>query len=301
MKLSQLRILIAVADRRNFGEAALELGISQSAVSHAIATLEAELGIVLVARGRHGANLTPVGQRVTAYAQQMMQLEAAIVKEANLAKGLESGQVRVASFRSVATHILPRAIAQLRQRFPGITVALTEHDDYPEVEQALRTGVADVGFLLLPVSTEFETWKLLDDEYVALFPAEFQPITETLSWEELAAYPLILPPESNSCSARVQAHCWQYGKPLNAVYVVREDSTTVNMVMQGLGATVIPRLAAEPIPATVKVYSLPEPLFRTIGVGVLAEALLAPAVYAFLETLKQFESAIDVLNSMLNP
>jgi hypothetical protein len=63
IKLSQLRALVAVAECGNFSEAALHLEVSQSAVSHAIATLEDELGVVLFTRGRHGATLTPIGER----------------------------------------------------------------------------------------------------------------------------------------------------------------------------------------------------------------------------------------------
>jgi hypothetical protein len=58
-KLSQIRALVAVAEFGSFGEAALQLGLTQPTVSHAIATLEDELGVILLARGRHGAQLTP--------------------------------------------------------------------------------------------------------------------------------------------------------------------------------------------------------------------------------------------------
>jgi DNA-binding transcriptional LysR family regulator len=77
--------------------------------------------------------------------------------------------------------------------------------------------------------------------------------------------------------------------PLNATYEVREDSTMVGMVAQGLGAAIIPRLAAEPIPPEVQVYSLPVPLERAIGVAVVANALQTPAVFAFLDTLRDVE------------
>jgi DNA-binding transcriptional LysR family regulator len=59
------------------------------------------------------------------------------------------------------------------------------------------------------------------------------------------------------------------------------------MVAQGLGAAISPRLAAEPIPIDVKVYSLPVPLFRIISVAVVKNALLSPAVFAFLDLLKR--------------
>jgi DNA-binding transcriptional LysR family regulator len=69
--------------------------------------------------------------------------------------------------------------------------------------------------------------------------------------------------------------------------VVSEDSTIVSMVMQGLGATILPRLAAEPLPLGIKTYSLPVPLERIIGVATLAEGLHSPGVFAFLDTLKR--------------
>lgn len=58
------------------------------------------------------------------------------------------------------------------------------------------------------------------------------------------------------------------------------------MVAQGLGAAISPRLAAEPIPPGVNLYSLPVPLFRVICVAVVKDALLSPAVFAFLDLLK---------------
>jgi len=72
LKLSQLRALVAIADRGSFSEAALHLELSQSAVSHAIATLEDELGVLLLNRGRQGAVLTPVGELITDDARQML-------------------------------------------------------------------------------------------------------------------------------------------------------------------------------------------------------------------------------------
>jgi DNA-binding transcriptional LysR family regulator len=278
VKLSQLRAFVAVSDSGNFGEAALQLEISQSAVSHAIAALEEELGVSLLSRGRHGAHLTPVGERVVIHARQILQQLDHLVKEANLSKGLHGGQVRIATLRSIATHILPDAIAQFRRRFSAIAVSITEHPDYHGVDRDLREGLAD-----------FETWELLRDEYVAIFPASFQLKGERLDWEQLSSYPLIMTPENYSCNYLVHSHCAQFGQNLNVAYTVREDSTIVSMVTRGLGAAIIPRLAAEPIPQGLHVYSLPIPLERIIGVSILASGLQVPAVYAFLDTLKQFK------------
>lgn len=124
------------------------------------------------------------------------------------------------------------------------------------------------------------------DEFVVLFPPGFAPTSTKLSWEELTTYPLIMAPAGDGCDAMVYAHCSKHGIALHATYQIRSDATIVNMVAQGLGAAISPRLAAEPIPAGVHVYSLPVPLFRVISVAVLADALLSPAAFAFLDILK---------------
>ncbi|MBD3883494.1 LysR family transcriptional regulator [Phormidium tenue FACHB-886] len=286
MKLSQLRILIAVADSQNFTAAALHLEMSQSAVSHAIAALEDHLGVVLFLRGRHGARLTPVGQEVVEHAREIIYRAGEIAKAAALARGLTGGQVRIASFRSVATHLLPSVITQFHQRFPAIAVGLMEHDDYPQVEQALREGQAEIGFTFMPASPDLEAWEIVQDEFVALFSAAFKPTQAQLTWQDLVTQPLIMPPVNYVMMQKVYEHAEAFGYPLKVAYEVGTDATIVNLVAQGLGATILPRLAAEPIPENVQVYSLPVPLARVIGVAVLAEAFHSPAVYAFLDILK---------------
>jgi DNA-binding transcriptional LysR family regulator len=260
--------------------------MSQSAVSHAIAALENHLGIVLFFRGRHGAYLTPVGERIVAHARILINRADAIEKEAQQAKGLQSGQVRIASFRSIATHILPSVIARFHQRFPAIAVHLTEHDDYPQVEQALREERADIGFTFMPSSDDLEAWEVLRDEFVALFPSTFKPRSSQITWEELITQPFIMPPVDYVMMRRVYDHIKEFGYTLNVAYEVGTDATIVSLVAQGLGVAILPRLAAEPIPPTVQVYSLPVPLDRVIGVAILAEALHPPATFAFLDILK---------------
>ncbi|WP_240966379.1 LysR family transcriptional regulator [Nodosilinea sp. P-1105] len=286
MKLSQLRILVAVADQDTFSEAALHLEMSQSAVSHSISALEEHLGVVLFWRGRHGAKLTPVGERIVDHARMMLQHAEAIAQEADLTRGLKGGQVRVASFRSIAIHLLPDAIAQFSQRYPEIVVNLSEHDNYRQVEKALREGRADIGFTILPTDNDLQTWQILDNEYVALFPPSFKLPGQQLTWADLANHSMIMPPADRIMMRDVYDHIQSLGHKLNVISEVETDTTIVNLVAQGLGATVLPRLAAEPIPPQVQVFSLPVPLTRVIGVAVLADALHTPAIYAFLDVLK---------------
>ncbi len=286
MKISQLQALAAVADHGNFTEAALTLNISQSAVSHAIAGLEEELGVPLLLRGRQGATPTPVGERVLLHARKLLRLLEDIVHETTLEKGLLGGRLRIASFRSAATHLLPPVIARFRQQFPNIAVTIMEVDDYSDVEQRLREGRADLGMTYLPAPEEFDSWEIRRDDYVMLVRDCDAPEPSSLTWEALANYSFIVSTSECCTAQRVFEHCAAAGHSLNVAYQVREDSTIVSMVAQGLGAAIMPRLAAEPLPKDIRVCALPDRLERVIGAAILTNALHVPAVFAFLDALR---------------
>ncbi|MGC1307152.1 MAG: LysR family transcriptional regulator [Phormidesmis sp.] len=287
IKLSQLRALVAIARTGTFSDAASNLDLSQSAVSHAIATLEEELGVSLLSRGRQGAVLTPVGEEITTEATTILSHLKQIGRRAQDAKGLQAGLVRVVGFRSVATHVLPIVIEEFCKQYPGISVSIGEGNDVRGAEEIIRRGEADVGFTYLPVSDLFDAWELFRDDYVALLPRDKAPAHKgPLSWEELSALPLILPLPDDGCRYNVDQYLLGHGQNLTPAYEVKEDSTVVGMVRRGLGATIIAQLAAEPVPDDVAVCELPEPLQRVIGVITLADALQTPPVFAFMDTLK---------------
>lgn len=287
IRLSQLRALVAIARTGTFSDAASELDLSQSAVSHAIATLEEELGVSLLSRGRQGAVLTPVGEQITNEATMMLNHLKVIGRRAQDAKGLQAGLVRVVGFRSVATHVLPVVIEEFRRLYPGISVSIGEGNDVRGAEEILKRGEADIGFTYLPVSDAFDAWELFRDDYVALLPKE-KAVRQNapLTWEMLNSLPLILPMPEDGCRYNVDQYLIRHGQSIIPAYEVKEDSTVVSMVRRGLGATIIARLAAEPIPEDVAVCELPAPLQRVIGVITLADALQTPPVFAFLDTLK---------------
>ena len=284
MNISHLRILLAVVEQGSFSMAALKLDTSQAAVSRAIAALEDELGVSLLTRGRFGAYPTLVGERVLHHARDILQSRENIDYEINLVKGLEGGRVRIASFRSAATHLLPPMMARFRQRFPSIEVTLTE-DDPLGIEQALREGKVDIGLVPLPRSSEeFETWEIARDEFVVLLPQAHRP-PEVLTWPMLSAYSFILYNYAE-CTSAVRNHWMRSEQSLKVAYEIKEDSTIVSMVAQGLGAAILPRLAALPIPDGVVVRSLPIALERVIGAAMMANVLHPPAVFAFLDLLR---------------
>lgn len=285
MNIFQLEVLSAIAEQGTFSDAAICLEVSQSAVSRAVASLEAELGVPLLTRGRFGAKLTPVGERVIGHTQKVLDLKEQIEYEVNLEKGLYHSKLRISSFRSAATHLLPVSIARFRQQFPFVEVTLIERDP-AGVEQSLREGQSDIGLVPLPRSEEFKTVEIARDEYVVLLPKTKPLPPKNITWKDLAGHSFILFNYAE-CTSAVRDHWAQCGQSFEVGYVIKEDSTIVSMVAQGLGAAVLPRLAALPIPEGVYVRSLPIRLNRIIGAATLANTPPAPAVKMFLDALSQ--------------
>lgn len=286
VKLSQLRALVAIAECGNFSEAALQLDVTQSTVSHAIATLEDELGITLLQRGRYGARLTTVGDRITTHARDMLRLLDTIASEANQARGVQGGSLRIASLRSTATHVLPGAIARLHRRYPTISITVLEMDELHQFKQALLRSEADVCVAETIDDDNVETLHIFDDDYVALLPPGYRPRTGVLTVDDLSQMPIISSSHS-SCGLRILAVLGAQAQPLEIAYCIRHDSSMVAMVQQGLGIAILPRLAAEPVPPDVQICPLPFPISRPMGATILKDALHTPALYAFLDALRE--------------
>lgn len=305
MTLAHLRTLLMVLETGSFSAAALELGLAQSAVSYAVAELERDLGVRLLERGRFGARPTAAGARVAVHARQLLGLADAIRQEVGLERGTLKGTLRVATFRSVASHILPRAIAQLVRLYPELQIGLIEADgDVPELERLLVNGRVEVAFLQAPYPKEALTWDLLRDPYIALLPKDHPRAQATVSRADLLGSPLILYDNDDRCGLIVQRYLRDAEQPLPpATYNVREDSTIFSLVAQGLGVSVVPELAFRDLPDSVARAPLAEPLARTIGVAILPGSLKVPAVRAFLGVLKgQFpDSSLPDLKPFSEP
>src|SRR5581483_4966368 len=146
LNLGRLRVLTEVVARGSFSGAAEALSYSQSAVSQAIARLEAEIGATLVVRDRRGVRPTAAGATLVEHADSIFaQVEAA---EAELAAvlGLRGGRLRAASFPSAGATLIPLAVATFRERHPDVALSLAEAEP-EETAPRVRAGEVDLALL----------------------------------------------------------------------------------------------------------------------------------------------------------
>src|SRR5213082_3877460 len=147
LNLSRLRALSEVVSCGSFSAAAESLSYTQSAVSQAVARLEAETGATLVVRDRRGVRPTAAGATLVEHAEAIFaQIDAA---EADLGAvlGVRGGRLRVASFPSAGATLMPLAVATFRRGHPDVALTLAEGEP-EEIEPRLRAGDFDIALLI---------------------------------------------------------------------------------------------------------------------------------------------------------
>lgn len=285
MKLSQLKMLVAVADHGSFSAAAAELGCTQSRISHAIAELEGELGVGLLARGRAGSAPTEAGQRVLAKARQMLRLEAGL-RDAARSEGGLSGSVRIACFRSVGTHLLPHVVEALAQRHPQLHVEIDDScEQRADVAAALQDGLAEIGIAQLPLAGTLASYPYLHDDYVLVVPNALSLPRGDQGWPALDGLPFI----GLSCSgaAEILARCRAAGFAAEPARLLANDTSIAAMVGRGMGYSILPRLATFPEPPDVRILPLPIPARRQFAIAALPDVMRTPRVRAVVRALRE--------------
>ena len=289
MKLSQIRSFVAVARCGKFSQAAIELDLTQPTVSHAIATLEADLGVQLLFRGKKGVNLTPAGESILIHCDRLLQSIENIQHEANRFKSLEVGQIKISAFRGAAAQLLPKIKADFKTKYTQIDIKIVEEKDTPQVEQMVCEGKADLGITILPTTKDLDTIEVLRDNYIVLLPPNIKPFEANtpITWTQLLSIPIISYPNQNTCFKQIQNYYQDEGYQFKPAEQVRESDTIVSLVAAGSGAAILPQLSVFHIPEGVTVCQLPKPLQRIVVAATPKDVDLSHAVWAFIDFLKQ--------------
>jgi DNA-binding transcriptional LysR family regulator len=239
VNLSQLRAFVAVAETGSVTGAGSALHVTQSAVSHALASLEDELDARLVVRQRSGCVVTELGHRLIGHARDALRAVERLTEEAAAARGEHVGRLRIGAFPSVG-QLLPPLVAQLNRSHPAVSVTLLEGSD-DEVTEWLRAGIVDLGVITSPFPG-LDVAPLADDEMLVMLPAGHPLANEPdVSLEELDDDPFLL--STGGCEPIIKAIYAQAKVPLRPLHRVRDMKTLLAMVSENLGVTIAPSLA----------------------------------------------------------
>ena len=282
MTLTQLEIFSLVAELRGFTAAAHRLEISQSAVSHALKSLEQELGVELLRRHQSRVELSDIGQQLLLRARAMLGLANTLRQEAADARGMKSGTLRIGSFGPTSSiKLLPRILQHYRAAHPGIEVHIDEGPDR-QVIQWLEERRIDIGFVVLP-QERFDTFRLIEDQMVALLPADHALAgRDSLSLSDLCHDPFVLT-EAGS-SERVSSLFNAARLTPNIRYRCSQLLSTLDTVGRGDALTVVAEgsLPDDNDNRYVK-KPLSPPVSRQVGLAVLDQRQSSPATLAFIK------------------
>ncbi|HEF4759453.1 TPA: LysR family transcriptional regulator [Pseudomonas putida] len=282
MTLTQLEIFSVVAELHGFTAAAQRLGITQSAVSHALKSLEQELGVELLRRHQSRVEPSDIGQQLLLRARAMLGLANTLRQEAADARGMKRGTLRIGSFGPTSSiKLLPMILQHYRAAHPGIEVHIDEGPDR-QVIQWLEERRIDIGFVVLP-EDRFDTVALIEDQMVALLPVN-HPLSkrDCVSLADLCHDPFILTEAGSSelvsrlfsaarLTPNIRFRCSQLLSTLDTVG--RGDAVT--LVAEGsLPEHTDSRYVKKPLSPTVA---------RQVGLAVLDQRQASPAATAFIK------------------
>lgn len=284
LSLVKYEIFSTVVELGSITRAGEVLGLSQSAVSHAITSLESEWNFTILNRGRSGIQLTSNGERVLKYIREILKWNEEMAQEIANINGLEIGTVRIGTFSSVSIHWLPEIMKVFNENHPLIEIKLLE-GDYDDIERWITTGLVDFGFVSLPTSKHLEAIPLKKDRMLCILSAE-HPLAkqDEISFENIKEEPLIKPKKGsdNDLNRILKEH----KITPNIKFELTDDQAMISMVENGMGISILPEMVLHRIPTKVRALKIEGENYRTIGIAATSFKTLAPATKKFIHYLK---------------
>ncbi len=146
MTLEQLRIFVAVAERGHMTKAAELLGISQSAASAAIRSLEEQHGVQLFNRVGRNIELAQTGRRFLPEAKAVLERAAAARNVLEHVAQTVTGSLSISASQTIASYWLPRRLASFHEAYPAVRLSVAIGNTR-QVEAHVLDGAADLGLV----------------------------------------------------------------------------------------------------------------------------------------------------------
>jgi LysR family transcriptional regulator, transcription activator of glutamate synthase operon len=241
MELRQLRYAEAVARHRHFTHAAEELHVAQSALSHQVRRLEAELGTRLFARNSRSVTVTEAGEAVAARARGVLDQVDGLRHEVDELRGLVRGEVGVGATLPAGKIDVPRLLVRFSEAYPGIEIDLLE-GTAGDMLANLAEDRIDAAFSLLAEEPpgEIAVEPLSEEEIVAAFPAGRGPDRERVTAAELARHSLIMPRAGSAIKRAVDEFFARADKTLDVSLESGDPFLLRCLVSTGFGAALLP-------------------------------------------------------------
>ncbi len=244
--LSQLRAFVAVAEHLHFRDAATAIGMSQPALSSAVAALEESLGIQLLERTTRKVLLSPAGERLAARACTVLDAVSDFMEEADAARAPFTGVLRLGVIPTVAPYLLPTVLRLVQDAYPALDLQVHE-EQTSSLLDGLTHGRLDLLLLAVPLGAPgVAEIPLFDEDFVLVTPCDHWLAGRgDIPREALRELDLLLLDEGHCLRDQALDICREAGRAEGAAMTTSAAglSTLVQLVGGGLGVTLLPRTA----------------------------------------------------------
>jgi DNA-binding transcriptional LysR family regulator len=260
--LRRVRALREVADRGTIAAAADALHLTSSAVSQQLAALEREVGVALVEPAGRTVRLTPAAHVLLEHAGPLFAQLERLRSELDAHASGDAGEVRVAAFPTAIASIVAPAVADLRERAPGVRLRVDEAES-PESIDTLARGETEVVITMESAhvpragDARYHRRELIRDILDAVVPAD-HPLAgeERIDLAALAAERWVAPSVGWSCEHVFVTACQAAGFTPAVEHRTTDWAALQALVGAGLGVALVPRLAQPSPRAAVAVRPL---------------------------------------------
>lgn len=252
MNLKQLEAFVQVSESGSFSKAAKELFLTQPTISAHISSLEKELNVRLFIRNTKEVSLSDDGKDLYRYAKQITDLEKAIEERFYMDSDDGKHFITIAASTIPAQYLLPKVLMCYRERYPKEQIKIMETDS-SEVVTRVVDHMVDVGFTGTVLEKKHCKYiPFYKDELAVIAPdtPEYRILKEQnrddIDW--IKRKPLILREEGSGTRKEAEKQLKNAGifmEDLDIVASIANQETIKKSVKQGMGITVLSRLAAE--------------------------------------------------------
>lgn len=278
MDTFKIHATLAAVKHKSLSKAAEEFSYTPSAFSHIAAALEEELGVTLLKRSSTGVEWTPEGEQLRPLLEAMVRDEAALKKAAALLSGGKTKELRIGIYSSMSRNFLADILKKLKSEHPDVKPSVCVADD---LHGWLENDRADVIFADQKTLSEANWFPLLEDQYCAVLPHNRFPGNTHVTLEALYPFTYI---DTDDAYLNEYLDMERFAERIS--FRSEDDLSVINMVKDGIGITILPKLVLNKNTDGVKVLPLEPKLIRTLGFAYHKKRISAIGLTGFLKSLQ---------------
>jgi LysR family transcriptional regulator, transcription activator of glutamate synthase operon len=284
MELRQLRYVEAVDRHRHFTRAADELHVAQSALSHQIRRLEAELGTELFERTSRSVVTTEAGDAVAARARTVLGEIDGVRGEIDELNGLIRGRISIGALLPGGGIDVPQLLGRFSEAHPGIEVDLREGTSGDMIRNVAEDELhAAFALLAGPVPDGLAAERLSEDELVAVFAPGRAPGRGRVAARDLRRYSIVTPRSGSATKRAADEFFTDAGEPVRVALESGDPFLLRCLVAGGFGAAILPRSLTRREGPRIEVRSLRPSIKLPVMLLWRERRHASPAARAFIE------------------